>query len=217
MGSTTTVAQLLSISVALVASGGIATLSLFDVPQLQSQPASRSLPMTRWLFSRGSHIFPQAAIISSAGFVYLAYTAVPSGQLADFVGRVTKGGKVSGYLAAATLTFAIAPVTALLMIPTNFALIAKNEELGGARSQASAKQGDAKPKKRSAEGSVNAKGLVEELSDLSVPQGRTTRESSEQDDREVRELLGKFGMLNGLRAALMAVGGMVGLWTALSA
>ncbi|KAK0304358.1 hypothetical protein LTR01_007459 [Friedmanniomyces endolithicus] len=215
--TTTTAAQLLSISIALFASGGIASLSLFAVPFLQSQPASRSLPQTRWLFSRGSHTFPQAAFLSSAGFSYLAWTTAPSGSFGEFVGLVTQVRRVSGYVVAAVLTLSIAPVTMFAMIPTNFALIQKNEDLGGARSEKSARDGDAKPGLRSAEESVNAKGVVEELTDLSGPQGRTTDDSSEEDDREVRELLGKFAMLNGVRAVLMGLGGVVGLWTALAA
>ncbi|KAK1824425.1 hypothetical protein LTR12_001017 [Friedmanniomyces endolithicus] len=215
--TTTTAAQLLSICIALLASGGIASLSLFNVPLLQSQPASRSLPQTRWLFSRGSHTFPQAAFLSSAGFAYLAWTAVPLGQVGEFVSYVMQGGRVSGYVAAAVLTLSIAPVTMVGMIPTNFALIQKNEDLGGARSDRSARDGDAKAGLRSAEESVNAKGVVEELTDLSGPQERTTEDSSEEDDREVRELLGKFAVLNGVRAVLMGLGGIVGLWTALTA
>ncbi|KAK1074916.1 hypothetical protein LTR12_002375 [Friedmanniomyces endolithicus] len=214
---TTTAAQLFSISIALLASGGIASLSLFNVPLLQSQPASRSLPQTRWLFSRGSHTFPQAAFLSSVGFSYLAWTSAPSGSFEDFIGLVAKGGRVSGYVAAAVLTLSIAPVTMVGMIPTNFALIQKNEDLGGARSEKSARDGDAQPGLRSAQESVNAKGVVEELTDLSGPQGRTTEGSSEEDNREVRELLGKFAALNGVRAGLMGLGGIVGLWTALTA
>ncbi|KAK0270642.1 hypothetical protein LTR35_010850 [Friedmanniomyces endolithicus] len=183
--TTTAAAQLLSISIALLASGGIASLSLFNVPLLQSQPASRSLPQTRWLFSRGSHTFPQAAFLSSAGFAYLAWTAVPSGSFGDLVGLVAKGER-------------------------------KTEDLGGARSEKSAREGDARPGRRSAEESVNAQGVVDELTDLSGPQERTTEESSEEDDREVRELLAKFAALNGLRAVLMGLGGVVGLWTALT-
>lgn len=62
MPLSTQLIQTLSISVSLYAGGGIAALSLFDVPELQSQPADRSLPMIRFLFSRGGHIFPQAAV-----------------------------------------------------------------------------------------------------------------------------------------------------------
>lgn len=70
MPLSTQIIQTLSISVSLYAGGGIAALSIFDVPELQSQPADRSLPMTRWLYSRGGHIFPQAAVC----FLLLAST-----------------------------------------------------------------------------------------------------------------------------------------------
>lgn len=161
MTSAIDLTKTLSISVAMLASGGIAALSLFDVPELQSQPASRSLPSTRWLFSRGSHIFPQAAFISSAGFAFLAYNALPMGQrtVAGLLRLASQDGKVNGYLAAAALTMSIAPWTTFVMIPTNFELIKMNEQKGGARSQASAeKKGRYEPGERSAKDSVYSKG-----------------------------------------------------------
>ena len=211
MPSPTTSAQLLSISTALVSAGGIATLSLFDVPELQSQPASRSLPSTRWLFSRGSHIFPAASAITSATFAYLAYAARPAAALPLL--QVLQHGRVPGYIAAAVLTISIAPVTTLLMVPTNFRLIELNEELGGARSQ---RNDGAGAGQRSALESVDGKGQVNQFRDVSGPQGKTGRDSTKAEDEEVRELLGTFGRLNGLRALLMAAGGVVGLATALA-
>ncbi|KAF2418386.1 hypothetical protein EJ08DRAFT_63800 [Tothia fuscella] len=213
--------QTLSISTALLTSGGIATLSLFDIPILKSQPASRSLPSIRWLFSRGSHIFPTAAFLSGAGFTYLAYASLPpkSDSVAQILRIATSGGKVSGYLAAAVLTFGIAPLTAI-MIPTNFELIAKNEKKGGARSSkvedAREKSGDQGGKARSAEESVNGEGDVNQFSDLSGPQGKTDEEASSKEEEErVQELLTKFAWLNGGRAVLVGVGGVVGLVVAL--
>lgn len=100
------------------------------------------------------------------------------------------------------------------MIPTNFKLIAKNEELGGASSEFSAKHGGALPAKRSAEDSVNGEGEGEgfdQFTDLSGPQGRTTKESSREEDEEVRGLLGKFGRMNLVRAAGFGIGGFIGL------
>jgi hypothetical protein len=102
----------LSISTSLPASGGIIALTIFSTPSLKSQPASRSLPQTRWLFSRGSHISPQAAVIS-------------------FAGLARNSGKVDGYLAAVALSPCIGPFTGLAVISTNFELIERNEERGG--------------------------------------------------------------------------------------
>lgn len=141
MFSATTACQLVSVSVSLLASGGIATLSLFDVPELRAQPASRSLPSVRWLFSRGSHIFPQAALVSSAGFLYLAYASLSPGAntLEKISHHVSSDKKVMGYLAAAALTFGIGPFTILFMKSTNFKLIEKNEQGGGTRSKGEAR------------------------------------------------------------------------------
>lgn len=212
MPSLTQTAQLVSISSALIASGGIAALSLFDAPELQAQPASRSLPSIRWLFSRGSHIFPQAAVISSAGFAYLAYTALPA-ITGKSVLQLLRHGKVPGYIAAAVLTFGIAPFTQI-MIPTNFRLIELNVQKGGARSEKAGKEGNSKVQK-SADDSVDGKGQPSQLTDLSIPQEKTPSTTTEDEDEEVRQLLDKFGKLNSVRAVLMAAGGLVGLYTAL--
>lgn len=128
-----------------------------------------------------------------------------------------KYGRVPGYIAAAVLTLSIGPFTSL-MIPVNFRLIELNEKRGGARSAESAKVQEGKgggAGKKSAEESVDGKGDVSQFRDLSGPMGRTSEETSQAEDEEVRELLGRFGRLNGVRALLMGVGGVVGLWTAL--
>ncbi|KAH3903874.1 hypothetical protein HBH56_243780 [Parastagonospora nodorum] len=214
--------QVLSISTALLASGGIASLSLFSIPLLKSQPASRSLPLTRWLFSRGSHIFPTAALFSSSGFAYLAYSALPPASR-SFAGlmKYAAKGKVGLYAAAAALTISIAPFTHF-MLSTNFKLIKMNEALGGTRSAASAVYREEKYEQqmagewpRGADESVNGDDDVSQWWDWSGPQERTRRESSKSQDQEVRGLLEEFGRMNGVRAGLMGVGGLVGLFGAL--
>lgn len=213
--------QILSITTSLVASGAIATLSLFDIPELASQPASRSLPLTRWLFSRGSHIFPPAALTSAVGFAVLAYDAAGRSLLPAKL--LQSGGAARWYVAAALLSYGIAPFTQFVMLPTNFALIQKNEDLGGARSAKSAAAADKKKggsgagsTGRSAEESVDSKGDVSQWTDLSGPMERTARESTKEEDAEVRALLEKFGKLNMGRAALIGAGGVCGLIAALA-
>ncbi|KAH7173951.1 uncharacterized protein B0J16DRAFT_351135 [Fusarium flagelliforme] len=199
--------QVFSIATSLVASGGIATLTFFDVPELQSQPASRSLPSIRWLFSRGSHVFPSASLLSTIGFIYSASFSNGSSTLYSIS---TNTPKANGFLLAAALSFGIAPFTQL-MIPTNFALIKKNNELGGARSK---KAGGGKTD-RSALDSVMGSGEGDEFTDLSGPQERTKEDSSQEDDEKVRELLEKFRWLNLVRAVLIGAGGVVGLYAAM--
>lgn len=220
MASYKTAIQVVSISTALVASGGIATLSLFDIPELRSQPASRALPSTRWLFSRGSHIFPTGSFISSAGFGYLAYQALPTRS--TFTLQLLRHGKVPGYFLAAILTFSIGPFTSIVMVPTNFKLIKMNEDHGGARSEKSAQLAVSDINQKIAEVSVDVNDEVpkfndkgSQFTDTSGPQQKTPKDTSQAEDEEVRKLLGKFGRLNGVRAILMAIGGVVGLSTAL--
>ncbi|KAL6713256.1 hypothetical protein ACLMJK_008721 [Lecanora helva] len=200
MPTTTAIAQTLSISTSLLAAGSMASFSVFDTPMFKSQPASRSLPSIRWLFSRGSHIFPQAAVLSSAGFAYLAINALPAGHaLNSIINLGSNGAVVNGYLAAAGLCIGIFPFTTVVMVPTNFTIMDINKEKGGARSEGSAKEKE-----------------IREFTDLTGPQGETGKRTTEEEDQRVRELLERFGRLNAARAVLMGVGGVVGLFTALA-
>jgi hypothetical protein len=51
---------------------------------------------------------------------------------------------------------------------------------------------------------------------LSGPLTQTPEETNEADDKKVRQLLSKFGKLNMLRAVMIGLGGVVGLFTALA-
>lgn len=218
MATLTPTLQTLSIATSLIASGGIATITIFDVPMLLAQPASHSLPSIRWLFSRGSHIFPTAALLSSAGFTVLAYHAIPAASrtLIQFLKLGSNGPIVGGYSLAAALCISIAPVTKFGMIPTNFELIQMNESKGGARSIGAMKKGGRfKAGQRSAEDSVAGKGEGSEFSDLSGPMSRTPKDTTEEEDEKVKTLLIKFAELNMVRAVVMGLGGVVGLYTAL--
>ncbi|GKU07757.1 unnamed protein product [Fusarium langsethiae] len=206
--------QVLSITTALVASGGIATLTFFDIPELQSQPASRSLPATRWLFSRGSHIFPSASLISTIGFISIAPSDQDQFRLQASGCDTTNTSKTNGLLLAVALSFGIAPFTQI-MLPTNFALIRENNKLGGARSEKAAAEGDASTD-RSAFDSVKGSGEGVEFTDLSGPQERTKRDSNREQYEKVHNLLEKFRWLNLVRAVLIGAGGVVGLYAALS-
>jgi len=106
----------------------------------------------------------------------------------------------------------------MFMIPTNFTLIKKNEDKGGAKSAESAKSPNRKyaPGERSAEESVDGKGDgASQWTDLSGPMEKTDLETTDEENKEVGELLEKFKWLNWGRAALMSMGGVVGLITAL--
>lgn len=223
MSTVTLLLQTTSITTSFLAAGGIASITLFDVPILQSQPASRSLPSTRWLFSRGSHVFPAAAAVSGLGFGTLGLLSYSSSSSYSSA-AAEKTVEIGGYVAAALLCVAIAPWTFRVMVPNNFELIRMNAERGGARSSAAAAAHHAggqggekkKMKERSANDSVRGVGEGPEFTDLSGPQGSTPEETTEAEDERVREMLGVFGRQNMARAVLMALGGVVGLVTALS-
>lgn len=215
--SATQAVEIFTISTALFTAGGIAALSAFDVPLMRSQPASRSLPMLRWLFSRGSHVAPTGIILSSSGFAYLAYAALPaSARTLNSVAAHIAKGKSGLFLAASALSFSAALFTSVVMIPTNFELIKRNEDLGGSHSADSAAyRRSIDAKHRTAEESVNGKQDVNQWTDTSDPQGETQRESSKEEDEQVDGLLTKFEMLNYVRAGLIGIGGVVGLVAAL--
>lgn len=230
--NTTLLLQTTSITLSLLGAGGIASISLFDVPLLQSQPASRSLPSIRWLFSRGSHVFPTVAFLSGGGFGALAVRALPAGllqlgssssswgQLLFHVLLLGRGGaKTNGYLAAGLLCLSIGPVTGF-MVPNNFAFIKMNAEKGGLRSDRAARNqlssnNNTGGRSRTAADSVRGEGEGDEFTDLSGPQEKTRENATREEDDEVRERLAVFGRQNVIRALLMAAGGIVGLLTAL--
>ncbi|KAJ4387866.1 hypothetical protein N0V93_008469 [Gnomoniopsis smithogilvyi] len=224
MSALTPLLQTVSISSALIAAGGIATLTLFDVPILQAQPASRSLPSTRWLFSRGSHIFPTAAFVSGAGFGVLAFQAlpIPVSRLFKAIGSQgirAIGARSGGYIIAGLLCLSIAPWTSIVMIPNNFALIKLNADKMGSRSEKSAEVlnsiSSKDSRQRTSMDSVNGKGEANQWTDLSGPQEETPVKSTAAEDKKVKEMLELFGRQNMVRAVLMGLGGVVGLWMAL--
>ena len=217
MSTIPTALQILSISASIFAAGGIASLTIFSVPSLQALPASRSLPQIRWLFSRGSHLFPTAAFVASAGFAPLAIIASPTStrpttRLLLELAKGKGGFRFNGYIHAAALCLSIGPVTSY-MIPTNFALISMNEKKGGARSEKSAKEGSRGG--NTAEEYVNGQGQPSQWTDLSGPQANTEDSTTKEEDDKVKELLDTFGRLNLVRAFLLGAGGVVGLATVL--
>ncbi|KAF4445850.1 hypothetical protein F53441_10496 [Fusarium austroafricanum] len=198
--------QVFSITTALLGSGSIATLTIFDVPELQSQPDSRSLSSIRWLFSIGSRIFPSTSLLSAIGFIYCASTSNSQSPLWFLANNTSKSNT---FLAAAALVFSIAPFTKI-MIPTNFALIEMNKILGGSRSEkASQHQGDSLSD-RSAWESVKGTGEGFEFTDRSGPQQRTERESTTEEDEIVRQLLERSRWLNLVRAMFVGAGEVIG-------
>jgi hypothetical protein len=215
---TTEILQATGITTSLLSAGALLAFNFFDIPILKSQPASRSLPSIRWFFSRGSHIFPQAALVSSGAFLCLAYTAQPAQSSGLTIAQLLKHGRVSGYLAAAVLAFAIAPFTAFAMVPhPNFDIIQLNKDLGGAASQKQKKlqrqQGlsDQQLEKSSGPPDVAGDYQSSEFKDLSGPMEKTEQESTPEQDRKARDLLEEFRWLNLVRALLMLGSGVVGL------
>ncbi|OQO05114.1 hypothetical protein B0A48_08134 [Cryoendolithus antarcticus] len=195
MTSLKTAIAVASSSLALTGAGGIAALSLFDIPELQSQPASRSLPQIRWLFSRGSHFFPSLAFGSGTAFLYLAYDAVPAHLTAiqglthairGITSLGTPAGRAGGLMFAGLSAFGLGPMTSI-MIPTNFRLIELSKAKGGSRSEASAKKAKAAGVKgQNALDSVDGRGQAGQFADLSGPQEETAERTSKAEDEEVR-------------------------------
>lgn len=90
-----------------------------------------------------------------------------------------------------------------------------NADKGGNYSSKSAKVAQKKGSAAAADTPDSARN-TNELTDRSGPQSKTREESTPEEDREVRELLTKFGLLNYIRAALMTGGGAIALLAALT-
>ena len=126
------------------------------------------------------------------------------------------GPKTNLFLAAAGLALSIGPFTQIFMIPLNFSMIKKNKELGGVRSEkamleAKNAKTTAAPGSRSASDSVAGKGEGNEFTDLSGPQTSTARDSTPEEDGEMKKRLSQFARLNSVRAILIGAGGLLGL------
>ncbi|EON69870.1 hypothetical protein W97_09133 [Coniosporium apollinis CBS 100218] len=101
----------LAISTSLLASGAILSLSAYTVPVLNARStdagsSTASLHQLRSIFSSGSHVFPQLAILSSGLFGYLATSA-------------TSASNARLFTAAAVSVAAILPFTAFVMVPAS--------------------------------------------------------------------------------------------------
>ncbi|TKX26423.1 hypothetical protein C1H76_1385 [Elsinoe australis] len=120
-------AQITGTASSLVAAGAILSISALINPVLDTSARSVSaekpsptttLPAIRFLFSRGSHIFPQAATVAGACFGYLAYNnSGRSGLVKPLQALVGVSlSKGAGYTLAAALSTAIMPLT-FVMLP----------------------------------------------------------------------------------------------------
>lgn len=91
----------------------------------------------------------------------------------------------------------------------------------GSRSERSGKEKDIAAAKTgtgedAADVSVSGRGLPSQFSDLSRPQGKTDKDTTEEEDEKVKALLRKFGRENMVRAVLLGAGGVIGLISALA-
>lgn len=110
-------AKILAVTTSLLASGAILSISFYSVPILSSSRSSTfSLHQLRSLFSSGSHVFPPAAMASSALFGYLGYVA-PAG-----------GPQRNAFFGAAVAILNIVPFTLYVMVPAANGRLIEMEE-----------------------------------------------------------------------------------------
>ena len=151
--------QFLGISAAYLLAGGNAALSYYAIPILiDGKTDLGSLQKLRKLFSSGSHILPQVAILSTGCFAYLA----KNNQTRDL------------YIAAAASTIAIGPFTTQYMVPTCNGYIIEAGKKG-------------------------ARGVAE----VGGEEG-------------LKDLFRRFALQNWIRVGMLAAGGSIGLYTALT-
>jgi hypothetical protein len=114
-------AKILGPATSLATAGAILSISSLYTPLLSSSARSQStskpspsstLPAIRFIFSRGSHFFPQAAVFAAANFGLLAYHCT-AGDMVKLGGW--EASQRTGYIAAAVLSVAIGPITGLML------------------------------------------------------------------------------------------------------
>lgn len=88
-------------------------MSLLAVPGLLSAAVPSQALAQQWegIYTRGKALGPRMALVSLAGYAYLAYD------------RRSQGQSYAGYIVAAVLSLGIMPYTIVFMSPTNNALL----------------------------------------------------------------------------------------------
>jgi len=119
------VVQALGITTSLVLAGAIASISHITTPVLSTTPPSTFLPLWTRLYARGAATAPPLAVLSTACFLYLAYSA------SDWTGA---------YATAAAATLAIVPYTLLFMMGTNRRLEARAKMVGASAKEDGGRQ-----------------------------------------------------------------------------
>jgi hypothetical protein len=113
-------AKIIGPATSLATAGAILSISALYTPLLSSSARSQStskpspsstLPAIRFIFSRGSHFFPQAAAFAAANFGTLAYHY--SNDVVNVLGW--EMGRKTGYIVAAALSIAIGPITWVML------------------------------------------------------------------------------------------------------
>ncbi|KAI5206801.1 hypothetical protein E4T39_02334 [Aureobasidium subglaciale] len=115
-----TIAKILGPSVSIATAGAILSISALYTPLLSNSARSQTspkpspastLPSIRFIFSRGSHFFPQAATFAAANFGYLAFYS--STSVVKVLGMDM--GTRAGFVVAAVLSMAIGPITGVML------------------------------------------------------------------------------------------------------
>ncbi|MCJ1314249.1 hypothetical protein MMC25_007929 [Agyrium rufum] len=203
------IAQILAPATALFASGMILSISYSTSPILRaaassSSPSSTSsgkpskdetpfsLAQLRALFSSGSHIFPPLALTSTTLFAYLAYfTPEVSSAIAGHILRspivASQSSTTSLGLHSPSNLYMAAAAGVISIVPFTF-LVMKSTNMR----------------------------LMEfkeaEVDGVRGKEGANGEDGEDGDGREeVTTLMRRFEVLNAVRAALIGVGGLVGL------
>ncbi|THY23431.1 hypothetical protein D6D01_05964 [Aureobasidium pullulans] len=115
------IAEIIGPTVSIATAGAIISISALYTPLLSSSARSQesskpnpasTLPAIRFIFSRGSHFFPQAAVFAAANLGFLAYHS-PAGQVVKVL--ATEITRRNGLILAAALSMAIGPITGIML------------------------------------------------------------------------------------------------------
>ncbi|KAK0117651.1 hypothetical protein ONS95_011983 [Cadophora gregata] len=182
------VAQTLGITSSLMLSGLTISTSLTTIPRLLESPPSLLLQQWGNMYKRGAKIGPPVSLLASTSFFYLAYKAHVSPSLFDGISNGTNiAASSSSSLPNKVVAYILAGVLSIGIVPYTFAvLMPTNKELLR---------------------KVEVLGKVE----LSGEEEAEMKEA----ERSAHQLVDWWGVLNLGRGVMLAVSGVVGVWTSL--
>ncbi|KAE9371814.1 hypothetical protein N431DRAFT_426415 [Stipitochalara longipes BDJ] len=122
--------QTLGITASSLLAGQVSSFSFSTVPRLLESPTPLMLRQWVNMFHVGKSVGQPSSIVIALSYFYLAY-ASHSSSLSHFLGNTV----AVSYTVAGLLSMSIAPYTLTVLMPTNLAILAREEEVSRAEKE----------------------------------------------------------------------------------